>query len=167
MTLECIHSVPYRHPKVVDKNSIAESSLIRLYWLPDTDENSQPLRAEIPIIMRGMAHGELVWSINHSAGYGKLDLASEAELRLTKFFEIPEDLISIRMHAQLDRLSLAIRYSELIEQGHVKNQADLARHLGVSRAWITKVMNELKQGRTNIPIWTNFPIDFYLDIYRN
>jgi len=74
-----------------------------------------------------------------------LDLFYDAEWRLTKFFEIPEDLVPVRGHERLDRYSLALRYQKLIDQGYVKNQADLARHLGVSRAWITKVMNELKR----------------------
>ncbi len=76
-----------------------------------------------------------------------MDLSSDAVRRLTKFFEIPEDLVSVKVHTRLDRYSLAMRYRELIELGHFKNQADLARHLGVSRAWITKVMNELKRRR--------------------
>jgi hypothetical protein len=67
--------------------------------------------------------------------------------RLTKFFSIPRKLEPVINVDKIDRLSLAIRYRELIEQGYVKNQADLARHLGVSRAWITKVMNELKGRR--------------------
>ncbi len=68
-----------------------------------------------------------------------MDLSSDAERRLTKFFEIPEDLVPVRIHARMDRLSIAIRYRELIDQGYVKNQADLARHLGVSRAWIANI----------------------------
>jgi len=92
--------------------------------------------------MRNGAHREVVWSIDRRRGYKKIELSFDAERRLTKFFEIPEDLVSLRIHARIDRHSLAIRYRELIDQGYVKNQADLARHLGVSRAWITKVMNE-------------------------
>ena len=67
--------------------------------------------------------------------------------RLTRFFSIPRKLEPVKTVDKIDRLSLAIRYRELIEQGYVKNQADLARHLGVSRAWITKVMNEFKRER--------------------
>ncbi|MBV6418863.1 MAG: hypothetical protein DAHOPDDO_00073 [Ignavibacteriaceae bacterium] len=33
----------------------------------------------------------------------------------------------------------------MIESGEVKSQAELARALGKSRAWITIVMNELKK----------------------
>ena len=73
-------------------------------------------------------------------------MSDEVIQKLTKFFSIPRKLEPVRIAAKMDRLSLAIRYRELIDQGYVKNQADLARHLGVSKAWITKVMNELKRG---------------------
>jgi len=37
----------------------------------------------------------------------------------------------------------------MIESGEVKNQAELARALGKSRAWVTIVMNELKKENKN------------------
>jgi len=37
----------------------------------------------------------------------------------------------------------------MIEEGRFKNQAELARAFGVSRAWITIVMNVLKQEKHN------------------
>lgn len=37
----------------------------------------------------------------------------------------------------------------MIESGEVKNQAELARVMGKSRAWITIVMNELKKENNN------------------
>jgi hypothetical protein len=129
------------YPLKIKKRDI----LYPAFLLRDTDDNSKPLRAEIPVFMRKRAHGEVIWMINRRAAYGKLDLSKEGEYRLTKFFEIPEDLVPLRIHARIDRHSLAIRYRELIDQGYVKNKADLARHLGVTRAWITKVMKELKR----------------------
>jgi hypothetical protein len=72
-------------------------------------------------------------------------MSDEDIRRLTRFFSIPRKLEPVKTVTKIDRHSLAIRYRELIDQGYVKNKADLARHLGVSRAWITKVMNELKR----------------------
>lgn len=72
-------------------------------------------------------------------------MSDEEIHRLTKFFTIPDKLEPARIPERIDRHSLALMYKELIEQGYVKNQADLARHLGVSRAWITKVLNELNR----------------------
>ncbi len=83
-------------------------------------------------------------------------MSHEVIHRLTKFFSIPRQLEAVKTVAKMDRHSLAIRYRELIEQGYVKNQADLARHLGVSRAWVTKVMNELKHERKPLTKNSNF-----------
>ncbi len=72
-------------------------------------------------------------------------MSDEVIHRLTRFFSIPRKLEPVKVANNIDRYSLAIRYRELIQQGYVKKQADLARHLGVSGDWITKVKNELKQ----------------------
>ena len=46
----------------------------------------------------------------------------------------------------MDKLSLAFRYKELIDQGHVKNQGALSRLPGVSEIWVFKVLKELNGG---------------------
>ena len=50
---------------------------------------------------------------------------------------------------RLNKYNLAIGYKKMIENGEVKNQAELARSLGKSRAWVTIVMNELKKENKN------------------
>jgi hypothetical protein len=45
---------------------------------------------------------------------------------------------------KLDLHSLAADYQNQIDRGMVRNRADLARKLNVSRAWITKAMKYLK-----------------------
>ena len=42
---------------------------------------------------------------------------------------------------KIDRKKLAQEYQILLNNGKYKNRAELARALGVSRAWITIVMN--------------------------
>lgn len=46
---------------------------------------------------------------------------------------------------RISKYKLAKNYKQLIDEGEFKNQAELARGLGVSRAWVTKVMNILKK----------------------
>ena len=41
-------------------------------------------------------------------------------------------------------VKLALQYNEILESGIIASQADLARHLGVSRAKITQILNLLK-----------------------
>jgi hypothetical protein len=92
-----------------------------------------------------LACGEKKLTVDRPFVSEYLTMSEEDIRRLTRFFSIPRKLEPVITVAKMDRLSLAIRYRELIDQGYVKDQADLARHVGVSRAWITKVMNELKQ----------------------
>jgi hypothetical protein len=103
----------------------------------------------MPIIIEKLAAGERR-SIVDRKSLNKYFGMNDNELnRLTKFFSIPGRIEPQRKPDQLDRRTLASRYKDLIDQGYFRNKADLARHLGVSRAWITKVMNELKQGGCN------------------
>jgi len=46
---------------------------------------------------------------------------------------------------RISKNTLAKNYKQLIDEGEFKNQAELARGLGLSRAWVTKVMNVLKK----------------------
>ena len=87
---------------------------------------------------------EIVWTISRREEFGKLNLSLEAEERLKKFFQIPDDIHSVKIRARMDKLSLAFRYKELIDQGYVKNQAELSRLLGVSEMWVSKLLKELK-----------------------
>ena len=45
-------------------------------------------------------------------------------------------------HYRKERIDKSIEYQKMMEENHW-SKADLARHLGVSRAWITIVMREL------------------------
>ena len=45
-----------------------------------------------------------------------------------------------------DRFRLALQYQEILDSGVVETRADLARHLGVSRARVTQVLHRLKTG---------------------
>ncbi len=44
-----------------------------------------------------------------------------------------------------DRMKLALYYQSLLDSGTVKTRADLARHLGVSRARVTQVLKRLSE----------------------
>ena len=44
----------------------------------------------------------------------------------------------------INPIKVALHYNSMLKHGLVQSQADLARHLGVSRAKITQIMNLLK-----------------------
>ena len=47
-----------------------------------------------------------------------------------------------------DRMRLAFYYQSLLDSGEVNTRAELARHLGVSRARVAQVLKRLEKGRT-------------------
>lgn len=54
--------------------------------------------------------------------------------------EAPAKVSKLRM----DYCALGKEYSQQLESGAIATRADLARSLGVSRAWISKVLNRYK-----------------------
>ncbi len=42
-------------------------------------------------------------------------------------------------------MKLARHYQAMLASGKFESRAALARHLGVSRAWVTQVLNRLKE----------------------
>jgi hypothetical protein len=90
-------------------------------------------------------HGKQVITLDPNRIQSYLRLSDEATARLTRSFSIPRDLEPKRVKEHVDYEKLSEQYRELIQQGYFKNQAELSRYLGVSRAWVTKV---LKKGVT-------------------
>ncbi len=92
-----------------------QDSSFRPTWYPDRDENSNFYRFEIHVVMLKRGRGELVWTISRREDYGEIDLSMDAEERLKDFFEIPEDIHSVRIHARMDKQSLAFRYKKMMK----------------------------------------------------
>jgi len=78
-----------------------------------------------------------------------LMISEDCVTRLTKTFNYEKFKLKIPLSLlRLNKYNLAIGYKKMIDEGRFKNQAELARAFGVSRAWITIVMNELKKEKT-------------------
>lgn len=75
-----------------------------------------------------------------------LKMNDEGVVRLTRKFLYPKQVLPLCKRRVLDRRALAEQYQALIDSGVCKNQADVARLFGVSRAWVTKIMNTMKPG---------------------
>jgi len=76
------------------------------------------------------------------------NISDECVSRLTKIFNHGKFKIKLSL-LRLNKYNLAINYKRMIDEGMYKNQAELARAYGVSRAWITIVMKELKKVNSN------------------
>lgn len=113
--------------------------------LRGTSKNSKIFTVILPIIVYKITKGERELAIDSTEVQHYLDLPAEAVRRLTRRFQYPKLRSSSQpVKVPLDRKALAERYAELMSTGVCRNQADVARHFGVSRAWVTKVMKTIK-----------------------
>jgi len=78
-----------------------------------------------------------------------LAISSGLEERLTNSFGIPFKHIYKEKREPINRVELAKTYLKLLEDGKFETQAELSRHLGVSRAWVTIIMNTIKNKNPN------------------
>jgi hypothetical protein len=105
-----------------------------------------PLIVKLPFIYKNTGYGKKGLYLDHDKMKQFLIVSEDCLTRLTRTFNYGKFKIKIPLSLlRLNKYSLAIEYKNLIEEGRFKNQAELARAFGVSRAWITKVMNILKE----------------------
>lgn len=64
-------------------------------------------------------------------------------IRGTPFLTFPVPQVKPKS-PRYDRLALALYYQSLLNSGEVENRAQLARHVGVSRARVTQVLKRLQ-----------------------
>lgn len=77
-----------------------------------------------------------------------LPISKDCTDRLTKTFNNNKFKLNLPItKIKFDKTVLAIGYKKMIEEQRFKNQAELARAFGISRAWVTKVMNVLKKNK--------------------
>jgi hypothetical protein len=91
--------------------------------------------------MHNTRYGEKVLVIDPAIIQNYLDLPPDAVEKLTQSFIYPKVKNPVTHRKKLDLQELAGLYSEMLNSGQVKNRATLAKHFGVSRAWISKVLN--------------------------
>jgi site-specific DNA recombinase len=129
-----------------DKKENAETQISSFGtpWLRGTIRSSKKFTLILPIFFHRSKHGEKILAVDPNEVRNYLDLDNEGVARLTRHFLYPAPRPDRLRRVKLDRIALAKQYRELIDSGLVSNQSELARHLGVSRVWITKIMNSLK-----------------------
>ena len=113
-------------------------------WLRGTGRRSKLFHLELPFFVHNLKHGKKILAVDPSEVQKYLHLDDNAVIRLTKHFLYPKVPAASLKRIHIDRQALALQYREMLQQRLFNNQADLARHLGVSRVWITKIMNSLK-----------------------
>lgn len=65
----------------------------------------------------------------------------DANYQLTPLIYVKPIKPQKRKPKKLSREQQAVKYKKLLDSGKVKSRAELARKFGVSRAWVTMVLN--------------------------
>lgn len=86
-------------------------------------------------------YGQLRFSLNVAKQVKNYPFLKDANYQLTPLFYVNSPKPQVRKKKVLSREQQAVKYRNLLESGKVKSRAELARKFGVSRAWVTKVLN--------------------------
>jgi hypothetical protein len=73
-------------------------------------------------------------------------LSEQAIDLLSQVFSIPviQKQLQPALRNRLDYQALALQYKQMIDDGSCKNWSEIAKHFGVSRVWVTKVLKKSK-----------------------
>ena len=102
------------------------------------------LTINLPIIIKNSTNNHKGLFLNPHKLSSFIKISDKAILRLTGYFLIEDSFVPKPIRRKIASKSQAIEYNKLLKDGTFKNKAEIAKATGVSRAWITKVMNQLK-----------------------
>jgi len=98
----------------------------------------------LPVVIRRVRRGEAKLDLNVSKLREYLKLAPTDLDRLTPLLPAPtvKKLKPSRM--RIDYVTLKAQYERLLSDGTYATKADLARHMGVSRVWVSRMLKGVK-----------------------
>ena len=108
----------------------------------------QLLRLRLPFVFKRLPHGKLFFTLDVERLPLFLDVTPECIAKLRSRF-CPPALSAAPPHrpkVPIDYASLQQTYRRMLADGGFASQAELARHLGVSRVWVSRVL----KGRRSI-----------------
>jgi hypothetical protein len=113
--------------------------------LRETHENSNYILLRIPIEISNSARGEKAIAVAEAPLPSILPLTPDAITRLqdVRLIRLPRPVKTKRL--PIDYAALQITYRRMLADGGFASQADLARHLGVSRVWVSRVLKDIKK----------------------
>jgi len=118
--------------------------LCRIFCSAKPSEVRTVLTIKLPFSIKNSTRGHKVLIIDTKRIKDFVKISASTIKRLTDYFEVETFNERRKIRKKIDRIKLAKEYRLLLEKGVYKNQAELARGIGVSRVWITKVINTLK-----------------------
>ncbi len=118
----------------------AREFALRGLLLRETHDNSNYILVRIPIEIGNSARGEKAIAVAEGLLPYSLLLSGEAitRLREVRLINLPRSIKPKRL--QIDYVALQQTYRRMLAEGPFSNQSELARHLGVSRVWVSTVL---------------------------
>lgn len=107
--------------------------------LPETHENSNYILLRIPIEISNSAHGEKAIAVAQAPLSSILPLSPAAITRLQSSRLIQPPRPARAKKQPIDYAALQQTCARMLIDGPFSNLAELARHLGVSRVWVSRV----------------------------
>jgi hypothetical protein len=120
----------------------------RVAWLRETHENSNFILLRIPIEISNIAHGEKAIAVAEAPPSSIPPLSPDAITRLqgSRLSRRPRPARAKKQ--PIDYAALQQTYRRMLAEGPFSNQTELARHLGVSRVWVSRVLKGVNRKAT-------------------
>jgi hypothetical protein len=116
---------------------------LRGHSLREPVNSTNSFRVRFPVICRRIRKGEIKFAFDSMRMQEYFDLhdVDLKELSLALCDDIITKKDQKTVYKPIDPQARRAEYQALLDDGTCRNRADIARHYGVSRAWVTKVMN--------------------------
>jgi CRP-like cAMP-binding protein len=98
----------------------------------------------LPVLIEKGAHGRKILTVSSARVKKYLKLDRDEAIKFLNIFADQQKYEIKLFKMKVDYNELAATFQRIMDSGVVTNRADLARYLGVSRAYVTKVMNRYK-----------------------
>jgi hypothetical protein len=113
--------------------------------LRERHHNSNFFWVRIPLEIRNSEHGEKVFSITEATVQSSLEISSGGIMHLRECGLILPFITEKITRPRIDYVALQQTYRRMLDDGPFTTQTDLARHLGVSRVWVSRVLKGLSK----------------------
>jgi hypothetical protein len=122
------------------KTPSSGGSGLQVAWLRERHHNSNFFWVRIPLEIRNSARGEKVFSITEATLQSSLEISAGGIMHLRECGLILPFIAEKITRPRIDYVALEQTYRRMLDDGPFTTQTELARHLGVSRVWVSRVL---------------------------
>jgi hypothetical protein len=113
--------------------------------LRETHENPNFVLVKIPIEIQRLEHGPRLICMDSDRLQQELGLNEEAIGSLVQAGLVRPRPQKLRPKPRIDYAALQQSYARLLSEGGFSSRAEFARHLGISRVWVSRVLKGIKR----------------------